>query len=101
MSYVNMSSQREINVTREVEMSALPRPPTSNFQQALDSGLRPIRISNFQEAMDHSILLSQRLERDNHTTNIIIFALFAALCVLIVVFLILLNVGVICICYGN
>lgn len=40
MPYVNMSGVQEKNVTMNIEFGALLRPPTTNFQQVLNSGLR-------------------------------------------------------------
>ena len=40
MSYVNMSGEQGNNATTDVEFGALPRPPRSNFERVLNSGLR-------------------------------------------------------------
>ena len=82
----------------DLEIGDLPRPPISNYQRVLNSGLRPHRIFSFQEAIDHVNLLSQRVQRDQRNSNILIYTLLALLLVLVVMFLVLLGTGVICIC---
>ena len=81
-----------------VESGILPRPPMSNYQRVLNSGLEPKRIYSFQEAIDHANLLSERVKRDQRISNFIIYMLSAILLILVIVFLVLVMAGVICFC---
>ena len=94
MSYVDMSGVQE----NDLEIGDLPRPPISNYQRVLNSGLRPHRIFSFQEAIDHANELSQRVQRDQRVSNIIIYTLLVILLILVAVFIVLLMTGVICFC---
>ena len=93
-----MVGEEDIELGRIEE---LPRPPPSNAHRIEQAGLRPQRISNLNDNIEHTIMLVKRIERHRRWTNIVSFGFVITVCLLfafIIVFLILLKTGVLCFC---
>ena len=86
---------------KENEAFKLPRPSSSTFSWITEMGLIPSPVSEMQDVIQHTVMLSEQLARDRRYLKMIHFAFILVCCLFLgclILLFILYKIGHMCLC---